>query len=215
MGALLLAPLASFAGPWTLKSQQDGISLWTRENPQGLVDIKGQCEVVTRLSAFVAVMEDMASMPKWVAHNAGTRRLAKPSATEDIIHSRFHLPWPAKDRDMVTYSRWSQGEDGVLHLDIEDRGQAYPAEPGYLRMNGVEGHWTLTPQGGGLTEISYQGSADPAGLLPHWLVNRIATRSTRQTLAGLCGRITALDYQDSQYPFVTEPPATRTRSERR
>ncbi|WKE63956.1 START domain-containing protein [Gallaecimonas kandeliae] len=210
---LLLLLSGQALADWEQQSQDKGVSLWTRQAEAGLVEVRAQCEVVTRLSAFVAIMEDMAAMPDWVAYSSGVERLAKPSSQEDVIHSRFDLPWPARNRDMVTLSRWSQDSDFTLHLKLEDQGQAYPKTKGYVRMEKVEGEWILSPQGGGLVQIRYQGLADPAGWLPHWLVNQIAVKSTAKTLGRLCHRIQGLRYQDSRYPFVTEPPATRTRSE--
>ncbi len=210
---LILAPTLAF-GQWQAQPERNGVKLWTEQGRDGLVRVRAQCQVVTRLSAFAAVMNDLEAVPQWMAHVEAVKRLDKPSTTEDVIHTRFHLPWPARNRDAVTLSAWRQDPDFTLYLDIKDAAERYPQLKGYVRMHGVSGQWRLAPLGQGLTEIRYTGSADPAGWLPDWLVNKLSVSSTVKTLAGLCNRITELKYQDSQYPFIKEPPATRTRSER-
>ncbi|WP_226911307.1 START domain-containing protein [Gallaecimonas mangrovi] len=211
---LLLAPTLAF-GQWQQQDTKDGVQLWTQRSASGQLQIKAQCQAVTRLSAFVAVMNDLPAIPKWMAFVSSVVQLDKPSSTQDIVATQFDLPWPAKNRDMITLSTWHQDPDLTLHLTFTDQGGDYPLAPGFIRMKKVSGEWTLTPQSQGMTQIQYVGSADAGGWLPHWLVNHLSLRSTAKTMASLCSRITKLEYQDAQYPFVTEPAATRTRSEQR
>lgn len=203
------------ATSWQPHDAIDGVKLWTRSNSDGLLSVKAQCQVVTRLSAFVTLMNDVAAMRKLIAYSDGVFVLARPSATTTIVKSRFNLPWPARNRDSVTRSVWQQGPGYQLSLTLTDVGAQYPLTPGYLRMQHVQGQWLLTPLGGGLTQIEYQGTASPGGWLPTWLVNRMSVRATATTLNNICQALKNRRYQDSQYSFVKEPPATRTSSERR
>ncbi|WP_341503885.1 START domain-containing protein [Gallaecimonas sp. GXIMD4217] len=206
---------SSLAADWQWVRDEDGVRIATRPSRDGIHEVLAETTTTTRLSAFVALLDDFAANPRWVTHSKGVVLLEKPTPTSDLIYTQFDLPWPAHNRDMVTLSTWSQDRDGVLYLTLEDAGDRVLAQPGFVRMQNVAGQWSLTPLPDGRVRIRYQGHADPAGQLPHWLVNEMTTKATFETFVKMRRLLDKGKYQDSSYPFVREPQATRTRAERR
>ncbi len=193
------------ASDWQWVRDQDGIRVATRPGQHGIQEVLAETAVKTRLSAFVALLNDLDANPKWVTHSKGVVLLEKPSATSDLIYTQFDLPWPARDRDMVTLSRWMQDEHGVLYLTLEDAGHRVPPQGGFVRMKHVSGQWSLSPGEDGQVQIRYQGHADPAGDLPHWLVNDMAAKSLFETFQQLRRQLAKPQYQQRRYGFVVEP----------
>ena len=102
--------------------------------------------------------------------------------------------WPVSKRDMVTQSVWQQDPlSGVLTMVVSDMGQHFPAVQGYVRMQQVQARWTLTPLPDGRMKIEYQGQADAAGKLPHFIGDKVALKSLLKTFLQL--EITLTDYQ--------------------
>ena len=124
-------------------------------------------------------------------------------STHDIVHTYFSAIWPVSKRDMVTQSVWQQdASSGVLTMQVSDVGPYYPQVKGYVRMQSVQGLWTLTPQEHGVLRIQYQGQADPGGKLPHFIADRVALKATFITFSRLPK---VLKQYQQPYPGISTP----------
>ena len=160
-------------------------SIEYRHNAAKLLEVRAQTEVNATLAAFLHLLEDTANITKWAANTEKAELLAQPDANSHLVHTYFSAMWPVSKRDMVTQSVWSQDSKGVLTLKITDMGQQYPAVTGYVRMEHVKGEWTPTPLTEGKLHLQYQGQADPAGKLPHFIGDKVALKSLLKTFQQL------------------------------
>jgi hypothetical protein len=186
---------------WEMAKNQDGITIQTRHHQHGLVEIRARMLVVTRYAAFMALLEDSQNLPNWIDNVSSSRVLKQLSPNENIVYTRFRAPWPVQDRDMVTYSRFDQ-PPGALVLTIEDAPDAYPLQPGYIRIKAVKATWTLAKLTNGLTHIEYIAFADPGGNLPGWMANQLSVSSAFNTFKGLREQLPR--YQNRTHPEVRE-----------
>ncbi len=187
--------------PWKLAKSEDGIRIHTREHQGGLIEIRAQMLVKTNYQAFLVLLEDSNNLPNWVDNVSESRVLEQLSPSENIVYTKFAAPWPAKDRDMVTYSRY-QRLDGAFQLEIKDASTQYPEQEGYVRIKSVEANWTLEKLTNGLTHINYTAYADPGGLLPDWLANKLSISGAFNTFAALKRQLP--EYQNRQHPVVDD-----------
>ncbi|CAG8999513.1 MAG: hypothetical protein CENE_01487 [Candidatus Celerinatantimonas neptuna] len=199
VGLLIVSPVY---GHWVNKGKKHGVSIWIASSAHGEMSIKAQCLVKTDLSSFVAIMDDLPGMPKWVAYSREVKILERLSATENLVYSSFNLPWPIQNRDMVTYSKWSEGSNGDLYLDVTDKGVHYPKVKGFTRMTHIDGHWSVIPLKNRMKVIQYEGQVNPGGWLPSWIVNQMRVQSTRKTMTDLCYRVAKSEYQHHRYSFI-------------
>ncbi len=169
---------------WKLAKSDSGIRVHTREHQGGLVEIRSQMFAETSYAAFLVLLEDSNNVPNWVDNVSESRVLKQISPTENLVYTKFAAPWPAKDRDMVTYSRY-QLIDGAFQLEINDASQQYPEQPGFIRIKAVEATWTLQKLTNGLTHIDYTAYADPGGVLPDWLTNKLSVSGALNTFSAL------------------------------
>ncbi|MEO6952904.1 MAG: START domain-containing protein [Polyangia bacterium] len=83
-------------------------------------------------------------------------------------------------RDYCVQIDMSKLADGRLQTLFRTSSDGCPPEKsGLVRMNRVEGSWTLAPLPDGTTRVTYQAVTDPAGTVPTWMVNRAAGGSVR------------------------------------
>lgn len=189
------------AQAWKLARSEDGIRVHTREHQGGLVEIRTQMFVETSYAAFLVLLEDSSNVPKWVDNVSESRVLKQISSSENLVYTKFAAPWPAKDRDMVTYSRY-QLIDGAFQLEINDASQQYPEQPGFVRIKAVEAKWTLEKLTNGLTHIDYTAYADPGGMLPDWLANKLSVSGAFNTFSAL--KIQLPNYQHRSHKTIRE-----------
>ncbi|EKO3533513.1 START domain-containing protein [Vibrio fluvialis] len=203
---LLLLPMISWAEtaqpvPWEMAKNQDGITIQTRKHRDGLVEIRAQMFVNTTYAAFMTLLEDSSNVPNWIDNVDSSRVLKQISDNENIVYTRFAAPWPARDRDMVTYSQFKQFA-GALVLTIEDASDQYPEQEGFVRIKAVKATWTLEKLTNGMTHIDYTAFADPGGMLPNWLANKLSVSSAFNTFEGLRAQLP--NYQNKLHPHVKE-----------
>ncbi|MEF1288444.1 START domain-containing protein [Vibrio sp. M260118] len=187
---------------WKFESDGDGITIYSREHSDGLVEIRARMFTPTSYSAFLTLLEDSDNVPNWIDNVSLSRVIKQISPTENIVYTQFSAPWPAKDRDMVTYSQYSFDEIGFT-LNIKDAAApSLPEQEGYIRIRSVQATWTLQKLTNGYSLIEYVAFADPGGDLPDWLANKLAKESARSTFEGLREQLP--NYQDRTHPNIVE-----------
>lgn len=187
---------------WQFDSDNDGITIYSRAHKEGLVEIRAQMFTPTSYSAFLTLLEDSDNIPNWIDNASHSRVLRQISATENIVYTQFTAPWPAKDRDMVTYSKYWVDELGFT-LKIEDAPPStYPEQSGYIRIHSVDATWVLQKLTNGTTYIEYTAFAEPGGLLPDWLMNKLSKESARSTFHNLRNQLP--NYQKYEHPHIDE-----------
>ncbi|ELA7314106.1 START domain-containing protein [Vibrio alginolyticus] len=208
MGALTLATLisagtdASANENWQFESDKDGITIYSREHSDGLVEIRARMFTPTSYGAFLTLLEDSDNIPNWIDNASHSRVLNQISATENIVYTRFKAPWPAKNRDMVTYSKYWVDELGFT-IEIKSAPDSYLAEQnGYVRIRSVDATWELQKLTNDTTLVEYKAFADPGGLLPNWLINKLSKESAWATFSNL--RKELPEYQQYSHPQIDE-----------
>ena len=208
MGALTLATLisagtdASANENWQFESDKNGITIYSREHSDGLVEIRARMFTPTSYGAFLTLLEDSDNIPNWIDNASHSRVLNQISATENIVYTQFKAPWPAKNRDMVTYSKYWVDELGFT-VEIKSAPDSYLAEQnGYVRIRSVDATWELQKLTNDTTLVEYKAFADPGGLLPNWLINKLSKESAWATFSNL--RKELPEYQQYSHPQIDE-----------
>lgn len=175
---------------------------YLRDN-DGLLHIRTQTTVNSGIGAVLYLLEDTANITNWLTHSQKAQLLSQPDSHTHIVHTFFNAIWPVSKRDMITKSVWQQNPQSLsLSMTITDMGQHFAPVKGYVRMQQVQGEWTITPQPDALLRIVYQGHADPAGKLPDFIADKVALKASWQTFNAL-NQVLA-SYQ-KLYPGILEP----------
>lgn len=196
-----MLPLCLAAQDWSDYKQQHGVQVEYRRHSDGVLEIRAQLKLKSLTGAFLHLLNDTTAISNWAANAKRVEILASPAANTNIVHTYFSAIWPVSPRDMITQSVWTQNTAGVLYLRVTDLGGQYPNTDGYVRMQQVEALWTLTPSADGSLHIQYQGKADPAGKVPHFIANRVALKAMFDTFRNLAK---VLPKYQKTYPGIIE-----------
>lgn len=200
--ALLCFVVSAQAADWQ-NYKTDGVTtIEYRHAETGVLQVRATTEVQSLTGAFLHLLEDTANINRWAQNTEKALLLAKPDSQSHVVHTYFTAIWPVSKRDMITQSGWQQDPTtGVLKMTVSDMGRHFPPEHGYVRMQQVQGEWTLTPLSGGKLKIRYQGQADPAGKLPHFIADKVALKAMFKTFTGF---EKVLPHYQRLYSGVTE-----------
>jgi hypothetical protein len=204
---LLLISLSLFADEdLKLWRDQDDIKVYSRSSGNGYIDIRATTSVNTTLSAFIALLHDTAHVPEWMDSVSRVTVIVVVDERSNIVHTQFQAPWPVANRDMVTFSEYSQPTPCSLVLNISDRHAALPGLAGHIRIIDVQSRWTLAVQSDGSVDIDYQAHANTSGSLPKWIANRASLRTTHQTFQALRRELAGQAYQGKMIDGIMECP---------
>lgn len=206
---LFILLILSFANPlyasseWSPYTQQEHLQIQYRYTSEDLLQIQVQAEVISRLGAFLHLLEDTGAIHDWVYNAASAHILQQPDIHTHIVHTQIAGTWPVARRDMITRSQWHQNVDSYqLTLEVESASDYLPEQAGVIRMTDIAGTWILTPGDNQTIHIHYLGHADPAGRIPRSIARRAALRATLITFERLPD---ILKRYQRDYPGIQEP----------
>lgn len=189
---------------WHLWGEESGLKVYKRATSSALVEIKAEMLVATRLSAFIALLQDTEAAPSWLANVSEVNVISQPDAYHHIVHSVFKAPWPIRNRDLVTRSYYYQDSDKTLYLEISNCADCLPTIKNTIRVNRMGSQWKLVPISPDRVLINYQGFLDPGGKIPIWLVNIMALKGTMETFQRLQIKIRQKHYQLVSVPGIEQ-----------
>jgi len=211
--AFLVAPgWVMSAEEWTLRRHDPELDVIVHDRgmPQGYREFRGVTHVESRLSAFVAMLQDVERMPEWLYRVERVVTIDEVGPLENYSYTVISLPWPFRDRDSIVHAILSQDP---ATQEITLRASAVPdhlpSEKGYIRMPLIESLWRFTPLADGRTRVEFSGHADPGGRLSSGLLatfqSKLIWQSPYNTLRNLHGIIGRPEYQAAEYAFIEEP----------
>ncbi|MFT5676988.1 MAG: hypothetical protein ACI808_002939 [Paraglaciecola sp.] len=184
----------SFAQEWQLEKGQGDITVFSFVGESGYKDVLAKTTLKSDLSALLRLLDDVEFAPNWIANSIQVKILEAASPDERLVHTFFNAPWPIRNRDMVTYSKTVKAANSI-QINIVNKGNEYPTDPDYVRMQDMFGVWKVSDAGDKKITISYQGGGNPSGMLPHWMANKALIDATFDTFVKLSEVILLEKYQ--------------------
>lgn len=171
---LLINPVKSpYQDDWKLKLDQNGITIYTREQADSpLKEYKARAVITRPMGEVFKFIADVEKHPEWVFRCTVLTILEKQGECRITYHTSYDIPWPMKDRDLTAEVIFTQhagsNRYGSLTRDISTD---YPIEDGVIRMPGYREEIILEKIDSCNTLIIMEGYTDPGGKVPPWLVN--------------------------------------------
>lgn len=183
--ALAVLLMFAFAAPtfadddgfdWRLVRQQGNIEIY--KSPVEGSSIKA-VKAVTRMQGslvrLATLLRDPALRPAWDVNCGDIHIVDQVSDMEELVYLHVKLPWPIKDRDMVSRNMW-QLDEKAGHLSMNGAILADDTPPVGRRVRVTEGFNTWDVQRGadGALAVTTIAHLDPAGPLPSWIINMLS-----------------------------------------
>lgn len=171
--------------PWNLRKDEDGIKVWTRKVDGSPIDeFKSVMTVDVPQEKVFAFYEQVDRYKDWF-YQCSSARILEEKGNERLIYYVMDMPWPVSDRDSVYVRTKSAEPDGTLTVRLAAKPDAYPKQPGMVRVPYLKVLWHFKALPGGKTEIYFQEHCDSGGHIPSSLVNALCVGMPFKTLQKL------------------------------
>jgi hypothetical protein len=181
------------APPWEQIRVEDGVVVWKRLVPGSpIVSFKSQGLIEAPVLDILAVIDDASHATEWMDSCVEATEIERPSASESIRYSVLKSPaFIVSDRDLLVRSH-IRVDPPTRSVQARSEATSDPRKPpveGRVRMPMLTVSWTLKGVTPGVTQVTYEVTADPGGSIPAWLVNASAKKMPFETLRQLRGQV--------------------------
>lgn len=196
--------VAQNAANWVLKSNSDGIKIFTGDVADSKIKaIKVECEVDATLSQVVADLMDTKGSEEWLYHTSSNYIVKQVSPSELYYYSLVEMPWPVSDRDFIAHLIVSQNPvTKVVTIDAPCVPNMVPAKPKVVRIANSQGKWILSPSGKDRVKILYTLHADPGGIIPAWLTNMFVTQGPSESFKKFKVHLQKPAYRNAKLDYI-------------
>jgi len=193
---------------WTLKRDRDGIQVFTRKvdgSPYDAVRAEMLVEKV-RLSSMVALILDAEACSQWADRCSESYVHEHISDTEQLIYTLNDLPFPVKDRDVMSRVTWSQDpQTGTVSMHSQPAAGVIEERKDALRLTDAKVSWHFQPEGQGVVRVINEAHVDPGSALPGWVTNMLLVDTPFETMKAFREAVRDEKYAGAEIGFVKEP----------
>jgi hypothetical protein len=175
----------SFCQAWNLKTDQDGVKIFTRGfEGSNIQEFKGEVTVNSNLSGILELIDSVSEYPKWMKNCIESARLKKINESSGYTYYVIKAPWPVSDRDACIYYKVTQDTNTrILTISLKAVKDYLPQKSGRVRIPSLQGSWQLIPIAKGVTKIIYQVHCDIGGIIPAIIINAYITETPFSNLS--------------------------------
>jgi len=181
----ILLPLStSTPEAWKLKKSKDNIEIYTRAYPDSsFKEFKATSIIDT---TFEELLQELYDAPMYTPTCDFNISYRIPSDKENtrFFYYKQELPWPIKDRDVVTKLKLVEQTQDSIYLSIETVANVLDFQDNCLRIEKLSGFWLLEKVEGGI-RATQQIHMDPGGAVPAIIVNPLIVKGPFKTFTEL------------------------------
>ena len=197
-------------GEWRLRKDEDNIRVYTKNVDGSPFDAVRTVTVMqdVRLSALAALIIDAEACSSWASRCVESYIYQRLSETDAYVYTHSNMPFPIKNRDMLTHAVWRQDATSLtVRVDSKATTGILEEIAGRLRLTQLRLGWIFKPLESGAVEISNEAHIDPGSSLPGWITNLLLVSIPYETMRSFVLEVTKPAYRDAVVSFVREPPA--------
>ena len=174
-------------GNWELRRNENGIAIYSqKQSNNSFKQIKVECELPGTTNQLISVIKDVPHHRDWVYASTKATILKKNTENNFIYHTETDMPWPVTDRDLVAETIiYPVTRNGQLRVEVKSRPDYLPVKKGFVRVPYSLAIWEVLQLPGNKLKVTYTFSIDPAGAIPHWLLNATITTGPYNTFMKL------------------------------
>ncbi len=183
--------LIAFTEPnvWDLKKDANQIQIYTRKiEGSSFREFKATTRVKTTLDD--ALQEIMYRAPEFTqpVKSEQSYFLKKNIDNSRVYYAMRKMPWPIRDRDVVTTVSILQQTDHVIMLKVQATPEELPQQEDTIRIEELDGFWLLEKEGA-YVRITQQLHLEPRGSIPPFIINALIARGPHTTFSDLRNKL--------------------------
>jgi hypothetical protein len=162
---------------WEFIKERDGIKIYTRNQEDNPVkSYRGETDLHTTMEKLRTVLGSIESFDWWDKNIRDIKVLAYEKEKIIRYYLVYDLPWPVSDRDLCVEAKITNDTvTGKRVVRATPLVGVIPEKPDLVRIKNYWQEWTTEPAGPGIFHVTLEGSVDPGGYIPAWLVNMVIT----------------------------------------
>ncbi len=172
------------AQSWTFVKEKDGITVYTRlESNNSWKSFKGDVTFKASFEKVNSMLGNVKNIDWWDKAIKDVKVLGQEENKFIQYYLVYSLPWPFKDRDLVTETIISvDAITGVRTYVAKPLSNKVPEKPNVVRIKDFWQTWTVEPLKEGYVHVTLKGSVNPGGSIPAWLFNMVITETPLKML---------------------------------
>jgi len=162
---------------WKFIKERDGIKIYTRsEESTALKSFKGEADLKTDMERISKVILKIESYDLWNDDINEIKMLGYEKDKYIKYYLVYDVPWPFNDRDLCVEAMITNDPvTGISVVLATPLSGVIPENPDMVRITNYWQQWTMEPAGNGMIHLTLEGSVDPGGSIPTWLINLAIT----------------------------------------
>ena len=167
------------AQEWTFVKEKDGIKIYTRsEENTPIKSFKGVADFETNMDKMKKVIGRIESFEWWDEDVSEIKVLDYEEEKFIKYYLVYDVPWPLSDRDICVEALITNDPvTGTRTVRATPMEGVIPEKPDKVRIKYYWQQWTMEPKEDGLVHVVLEGSVDPAGAIPTWIINMVITNT--------------------------------------
>jgi hypothetical protein len=165
------------AQDWVFRKERDSIKVYTRtEETNPVKSYRGEMNLHTTMAKISKVLGSIESFDWWDANIHDIKVLAYEPEKLIRYYLVYDLPWPVTDRDLCVEARITYDPvTGIRRVHAVPLDSVIPEKPDMVRIKNYWQDWTMQQVRPGIIHVTLEGSVDPGGYIPAWLINLVIT----------------------------------------
>jgi hypothetical protein len=163
--------------PWVFQKERDGIKVYTRsEESNPVKSYKGEMDVHSTMEVMSDVIGNIKSFEWWDEGITEIKVLGFEKEKFIRYYLVYDVPWPFSDRDLCVESLITHDSlTGKRVVRASPLTGVIPEKPDLVRIINYWQQWSMQPLDNGMMHVILEGSVDPGGNIPVWIVNMVIT----------------------------------------
>jgi hypothetical protein len=172
---------------WDFVKEKEGIKLYTRKEGNGnLKSFKGEATFQVKIEKVTSLLGNGKNFDWWSKDIREIRVLALQENKWIQYYVIYDVPWPLSDRDLVVEAHITTNPvTGERTVEGKPLLNVIPEKPDIVRIKKYVQKWTITPLENGYVHVLLEGTLDPGGSLPTWLINMVITETPFKVIRAL------------------------------
>lgn len=162
---------------WKFIKEKDGIKIYTRNSEDNPVkSFRGEATINTSMEKISRIIGRIESFEWWDEDVSEIKVLEYEEEKIIKYYLVYDVPWPLDDRDLCVLAEITNDTiNGTRTVYSKALPGVVPEQSGKVRITNYWQKWVITPGGPGKLNVVLEGSVDPAGAIPSWIVNMVIT----------------------------------------
>lgn len=181
---LLITCLSQAQSNWKLKKDVNDIKIYTRAVANEKLE---EYKAVTIINtAIEKVVKELVTAPEYYkeCESGISYHVKELKENQHVFYAHKDLPWPIKDRDLITLLTVEKLSESKYKLKLECLPDAIPEKEKTIRIKKLMGFWLLEEMSN-TTKVTQQLFINPEGTLPAFVINNLLVKGPFKTFSEL------------------------------